>query len=374
MLLLFCSCIEEYRPNISSKESDLYVIAGKITNESGFHSIFVAKSSNPEDPSRIPVSNCMVTIYDDNDNYFEAEEYHGGEYKVYIDDSYLALGTAFKAEIITPEGDILSSSYDTLRFCPPIDSIYYIIQNFLTTDPEVTNPGLQFYRDYNGIGTFTKRIKIDIEETWQIESKYPIRWVWHGSYLDYLIPPDVSKKVCWKTEKNEDIYLMKTDDFTDNIYKNFALHHVLNTSEKLVFGYSILITQLSISNSTFDYYKKVQANILTDKGLYETQPQLVEGNIINLSNGSERVLGYFYTAGVDKKRIFIGLMPDFINFIPVCKPEPLWYDYTYRTDIDTMYLWLDPDKYAPLGYILTKGCVDCTSRGGSTTKPDFWPN
>jgi len=229
LLSSFCSCIEEYQPNISSEESDLYVIEGKITNEGGFHSIFVSKSSDPEDPDHIPVSNCKIAVYDDNDNYFEAEEYNGGEYRVYIDDSYLAIGTAFKAEITTPEGDVIISSYDTLRYCPPIDSIYYEIQNFLTTDPEVSIPGIQFYIDYNGIGSNTKRIKIDIEETWKIESKYPIRWIWDGRVLETFTPPDYSKKVCWKTSSCNNIYVLSTERMTDNKYLKYPLHNIMNT-------------------------------------------------------------------------------------------------------------------------------------------------
>ena len=241
----------------------------------------------------------------------------------------------------------------------------------MTTDPEVSIPGIQFYIDYNGIGSNTKRIKIDIEETWKIESKYPIRWIWDGRVLETFTPPDYSKKVCWKTSSCNNIYVLSTERMTDNKYLKYPLHNIMNTSVKLFNGYSLLISQSSISESTYRYFEKIHANIITEGGLYNTQPQLIEGNFINLSDQNKRVLGNFYVSSVSSKRIFFTHIPDFdLNIKPICEPAILDYGFYFIRGIDKpIYLWFDGGTFR-----LSDACVDCTSLGGTTIKPDFWPN
>lgn len=369
LFLFLVSCIEKFSPDISTEDSDLYVIQGEITNVDGFKSIYISKSSPIENPQKIPVSDCIVKIYDDNDNTFQAEEFTNGEYKVYIDQSFLSVGTAFKLEILTSDGQIITSDYDTLRDSPEIDSIYYQIEQFPDENSDFNIPTVQFYIDFNGTATNTHNVKFEIEETWEYQVEYPIQWTWDGYLITKIDPPDYSKKICWKTEKLSKIYLLSTEKFNENKYFKFPLHTIPNTSVKALNGYSLLIKQYSLSNSTNVYFQKISSNIINDGGLYETQPQQIEGNMHNITNPGNRILGYFSVSSVTSKRVFYANFGNLLVIPPdFCDPMEVNLGLMLKPKGEPIHLLLDGKTYR-----LFEGCYDCTSLGGVTTKPDFWP-
>jgi hypothetical protein len=369
-LLLFSSCIEEYDPQIDPDDVQRYVVEGRVTDREGPQSIFISRASSVYNPERIPVQSCVVKIYDGNDNEFIANEFPGGEYRAFIPGERLFPGAAFKLEVTTPDGDLLVSGYDTLRYCPAIDSVYYAIEDFVTDDPETTIPGVQFYIDYNGENSGSGKIKFEVVETWKYETDYPIKWIWDGRVLTTYDTPDYSKSVCWRTTGSGEIYTLSTEQMSMNRFNRYPLHKVLNNSAKLLMGYSILLRQLAISEPAYLYYEKIKANSVGSGGLYETQPQQVQGNIVNVSDPDSRVLGYFMVAGAAEKRIFIkefeGLEPDIFE---LCSPVPLSLGYRFLRNLtQPVYLWLDGGAF-----LLDELCVDCTAWGGTTEKPDFWP-
>lgn len=372
--LLISSCVEEYVPDIDIQELQVYVVEGKITDQGGFHSIYVSKSTKTGNPHFSPIKHCDIKIYDDNNNIFEAEEYENGEYRAYIDEMFLTIGTAFKVEILTPDNQRIVSQYDTIRSCPEVDSIYYFVDETGAPGSEYDIPHLQFYMNYKGNNTKIRNVKIEIEETWKYTVPYPIRWTWNGAYITEYDPPDSSLTICWRTEKDLDIYLLSTQDFIENRYHQYELHAIPNTSFKLTEGYSLLITQYSLSQQAFRYFEQIEENSMSDGGLYDTQPLQVKGNLTNTTNPNERVLGYFYTTSRQTKRKYYGSFEKIIelNNAQYCFPSGLDGGYgLIRNPGQVIYLWFEGTAYQ-----LPDACVDCTSLGGNTTttKPDFWPN
>jgi len=370
LLIFFSSCIEEYTPEIDDDDSGLFVVQGRVTDLDGFQTISVTRSSAISNPEIIPVEGCNVRIVNDQDDVFQAIPTNPGDYQAYIDPAFLTDGAAFMVEITTPSGDVLRSGFDTLRTCPEIDSAYYMIEDFVTNDPEVYIPGIRFYIDFDGTEIETRKIKFEVEETWKYQMEYPIQWTWDGRTLTTYDPPDYSKYICWKTTNTGTIYTLTTENLNANVFRQFPLHNILNNSNKLVMGYSLLVRQLAISDPVFNYFEKIKDNVLENGGLYETQPQQIEGNIYNVSDPEARVLGYFYAAGASQQRQFIatveGLELDPADF---CDPVPLDLGYRFLRNLsEPVYLLLERGQYT-----LDKLCVDCTARGGVTVPPDFWP-
>ncbi len=370
ILLFFSSCIEEYTPDIDDEDTGLYVVQGRVTDLDGFQTISVTRSSAINDPEVIPVAGCNVKIVNDQEDEFPGIPTNPGEYQVYIDPAFLTDGAAFMLEVITPEGDVLRSDFDTLRPCSDIDSVYYTIEEFVTDDPEENIPGIQFYIDFDGTDIPTRKIKFEIEETWKYQVEYPIQWTWDGRRLTTYAPPDYSKYTCWKTTNTGTIYTLTTEHLNANVFRKFPLHNILNNSNKLLMGYSILFRQLAIADPVYDYFEKIKDNVLDNGGLYETQPQQIEGNMSNLTNPDTRVLGYFYAAGARQQRIFISEIEGLeLNPADFCEPIPLDLGYGFLRNLsEPVYLLLEEGQY-----LLDEMCVDCTAWGGVTERPDFWP-
>ncbi len=375
LIILFStmSCIEEYRPLLETKDIGNYVVYGTLTDQEGYQIIYISRSSDTQYPEYKPADDCDVVIIDEFGNRFQLEESYSGEYKGWIDQEYLNIGTSYKVNIHTPTGEEISSDFEIMPECAEIDSVYYIIEDKPTTNPEEPIKGIQFYLDFIGNENHSRFYRYTIEETWEYHAKYPNQGFYNGT-LTRIDPPDYSKLTCWKTQMVPEIFVLSTNNLSENSYFEFPLHYIENTTEKLAYGYSFLIKQNAISQTAYLYWTKIRNNTINDGGLYEKQPELIQGNVYNLTNSDKKVLGYFNTSSVKTKRIFIKTVKELILDYPChCVEHVLKstaYGIYYPFKELPVYLYFI-NNY-PV-YWLNDNCVDCTGRGGTNIKPDFWP-
>lgn len=373
--LLLASCIKLYEPVIESNDAVKFVVSGQITKGEEIQNINISVTSPINKPAYIPVTGCQVTINDDKGNNYVATDQLDGNYNFFIPEGNLTPGSAFKVNIITPAGVNIVSDFDTLNECPDVDTVYYSIKDVPTTNPEVFKKGLQFYVDLNTQNTNSRFFRWEPEETWEYHSTWPIEWYYDGT-INHVSPPDYSRMVCWKTQRVKNIYTLSTENLETNIYKALPLQFVDNYStSKLVYGYSLLLRQFAISSEAYSYYEKMRANNNEQGGLYDKQPLAISGNLHNISNPDQDVLGFFSAAFLKTKRIFVGTVENFpIEYDPNCTPgEPMRGGFREISPEEyPFYLLGDAFGYS-LNQLQTN-CVDCLSVGGTNVKPAFWPN
>jgi len=145
----------------------------------------------------------------------------------------------------------------------------------------------------------------------------------------------------------KNIYTLSTNLLAENKFKHMPLHFVDNySSQRLKYGYSLLVRQYSLSDEAYKYWDKIRINTNEQGGLYAKQPLAIKGNLKNLTFPDQQVLGFFGASEVKSKRIFIrkveNLPCEYIDCEPETKPE--------------------------------LQCVDCLSVGGTNVKPYFWPD
>ncbi len=378
-MLFSHSCIEEYMPIIKTKDAEQYVVNGHITNEEGYQSVKISYSTSIKTdvsiPDYIPISNCNVIIRDDKGNSFELIEdiNSPGKYITWIDKVYLNVGTSYKIDIITPEGVEISSDYDEMTDCAEIDSVYFITQDKPTTNPDSPIQGIQYYTNLNGLYNQSFYYKFTIEETWEYHSRhYNHGSIDYDGFINIIDPPDSSLKICWKTQIFPQIFTLSTAELSENKYLKFPLHYVKSRTGRLAHGYSVLLKLHSLTENAFTYWEKVKNNIISTGGLYTKQPELVKGNLYNLTDPNSEVLGYFYATSVRTKRIFTDKIEDLeLDYYDYCLEHLLKYGaYSIPRSSRPAYLYYNGRS---ITLWLSNGCVDCTTLGGSTTKPDFWP-
>jgi len=339
------------------------------------------------DPQYIPVSGCYVRISDDKKNQFVMQESIPGEgiYKVQIDQSYLTPGTSFKINIITPDGTGIESDFDRMPKCPEVDSVYFEVREHLSTEiyGQVVK-GIQFYLDLDGGNIASRFFRWELIETWEYHVDYPREWYYDGSWHK-ICPPDYSRKVCWSTELIKNIYTLSTENLVENKYRMLPLNFIDNRTSRLLYGYSLLINQISLSEAAYSYWDKMRINSIRQGGLYEKQPMAIEGNLNNITHPDQKVLGFFSASSVKSKRIFVRDVENLeIEYSGYCNPEPIPIPET-RFPVDLELLM---ERYLPTDYplyfmtnkdgrhsytLLSKECVDCLYFGGTNIKPDFWP-
>ncbi len=373
MLLLF-GCIKSYDPLIDSNVEKKYVVSGRITDKEGWQEVEVSLSSPIDSPEYIPVLDCQVKILDNRGNVFSLAEYNPGQYQVWISQEYLTTGTSYQVRVTVPNGEELVSGFDTMSACPPLDSVFYSLEEVLISNPGNYLKGMQFYVDLNAEGDYSQFYKWDVIETWEYHAPLPLEYYFDGTHHE-VKPPDFSNQVCWKTDLVKNVFTVSTKNLTQNIYNQYPLQFVDGRrSSRLGIQYSILVRQLSLSEGAYNYWEQLRINSNEQGGLYEKQPLAIRGNLMNISNPGKDVLGYFYAASESSGRYFYkdieGIIPDFENF---CQESDLgrlgWKEY-YWWEYPVYYYFNEFGRLRILNHI----CVDCPLMGGTTVKPDFWPN
>jgi len=144
------------------------------------------------------------------------------------------------------------------------------------------------------------------------------------------------------------------------------------------------VRQYTMSDEAFKYWEKIRVNSQEQGGLYESQPMSIKGNLHNVTNPDQDVLGFFSATTVSQKRIFVKDVPDLpIEFVFNCVIGDLPWGGLQGTDpvkypiyLPQRSIWVD-DQWVSTYDLLSidHECVDCTATvGGTIVKPDFWPN
>ncbi|MFT7452750.1 MAG: hypothetical protein ACI9VN_003485, partial [Patescibacteria group bacterium] len=133
----------------------------------------------------------------------------------------------------------------------------------------------------------------------------------------------------------------------------------------------LLVKQLTINKEAHTFWNNIQGQIENQENLYNSQPFQIRGNLFNIDDSEETVLGFFMVAAQNEKRIFVdppqGLdirkdacFPDYMSYgLISLLPAAVWPVYIYEDDQGERALSNDE-------------CFDCRERGGTLDRPDFW--
>jgi len=366
VLIFLSGCIKTFEPDFNNESVNKLVVQGLVSSIEGWQHVSVSRTSKVSEPKYIPVNNCTIKIIDDLGQTFNLNQYEDGEYRVWMPEIFLVPGRSYKIEVITPEGEILESAFDQMPTGPEVGDIYYEIKPIPTNDPDIITEGIQIYTDFIADEEDSRYYRWKLTETWEYHAQFAIESYYDG-VVHQVSPPDSSLYFCWNTNPIANVITLSTTNFSTNTAVKFPLNYVNNRSPRLEILYSLLIEQNALSEDAYNYWDELRLNSEQNGGLYNSQPIAVKGNMINTSNPDAEVLGFFQASTVSLKRIFIE---------PVSGLE---LDYQSRCSLIQLEFGLqeimprDYPAYLVGGTLLTKDCVECTTLGGSTDKPPYWP-
>ena len=375
LVLMLTSCIKSYEPVIESSDAVKYIVSGQVNLGDTVQRVNISKTSPVKEPWYYPISYCTVKILDDKGNSYPAIDLHDGNYEITIPASELKTGSSFKVDIELPDGVNIVSDFDQINDCPDVDSVYYILQDVPGSNPKIPAKGIQFYLNLDGKEVSSRNYRIDAVETWEYHSAYPIEWYYDGK-IHHVVPIDFSRMVCWKTALVKNVFTLTTNNLALNKYTQYPLHIVDNySSPRLEYGYSLLIRQYALSDAAFTYWEKIQNNSNQQGGLYEKQPLAVKGNMHNLTNPDQEVLGFFGATTVKSKRIFVNPIENLpIEYDPHCEVGILLKNGLKQISPASYPAYLFGNNSGFQMVQIRTECVDCLFQGGKNVKPVFWPN
>ncbi|MBK7408927.1 MAG: DUF4249 family protein [Saprospirales bacterium] len=254
-----------------------------------------------------------------------------------------------------------------------MDTVYAVVESRADLSVSYDIMGYQFYLDASLQNEENSYFLWKLTETYKFNVDFFIPSYYAGQILPFPNPDSLF--TCYKTEDVKDIFTFNTERLTAPQIQGLPLHYVDTGTRKLFLRYSLLIKQYSISKEANEFWENIKKQNSGLGALYAIQPFQIRGNIRNVLDEEEVVLGYFMAAGYTENRIFVNRPPGVAFHYPKCEIgepgpfdlAPLWHSKPSSWPI---YLSQDPDGGAIK--VLSKLCVDCRAHGAALEKPDFW--
>jgi hypothetical protein len=384
LIIMAFGCKKPYLPKIIAVSSNYLVVEGVINTGSDSTSIRLSRTVPLSSTTQTkPELGAAVAILTDA----------GGSYPLlargngYYTGAGLNSGTPAKygLKIITSDGKMYLSDLVPSQYSPPIDSVYYHIQN----------DGVQIYADTHDPASRSTYYRWDYQETYKFHPAF--------QSLLYFLPPryiearDTTNQVysCWLTDTGSNIVLNSSAKLTKDIITNNLLTEIPSTSEKIEDRYSILVKQYGLTPDAFNYYQLLKKNTEQVGSIFDVQPSELPGNIHCVNNPKEPVIGYITAGNVSQTRIFIDnrSLPAWSAITPYkgCMMDTLLFRRPIGASfVDDVKIYIWSGLQIPISEITSGGsatvagsitidgytgslpsCVDCTLRGTSI-QPGFW--
>lgn len=364
LLLFVYSCKEEYDPPSTAMPKPLLVVEGNL-DPSGPVSIRLTKTVSLDKKNTVEAENNAQLVVEGKDNSTRNLFFSGNGY--YTSPSLnLIIGNEYRLKITTSAGKQYISEYTKAQLTPPIDSITWRQQ------PE----GVQLFANTSDAANATHYYMWNFIETWEYHAAhYSDLIVQSNGTIRPRVLPAESVYICWKSDSSKTVLIGNSLRLNIDRISEAPIHFVPLKEEKMSVRYSILVKQYALSKEAYAYYELLKKNTESLGSIFDPQPSEDKGNITCISDPSEKVIGYVTSSTVTEKRIFISNqeLNDWRLFYFECV-----IDSVPKTNQRIQQaLQLGELPFADLGpglpYLFSLApCVDCTVKGGTTTKPSFW--
>lgn len=358
IIVLVPGCVKPYLPPAAAEESSLLVVDANIVIGSSMKvKIFRTKSLLDTLPAT-PVTAASVTLESASGSSFELVATDPG---TYVGTGATAI-EKYRLHLNADGKEYLSEYVDT-KITPPIDSIYW------KEDGDVF-----IYVDTHDDQALTRYYMWDFEETTEYHAVFDSNIDFRNGELIFITPEEM-RFACFRHFPSTTVLLGTSKELDRDVISNFLLTRIVNDNSKINFRYSILVKQYALSEAAYRYWKIIKQNSEESGDLFDPQPSQLHGNIHNVGDPGEVVVGYLNISTSSEKRLFISqselsmiVYPD----IDFCK------EFFIRPE-QAADLLTDPG-YMGAYYRMSDGalavapakCVDCRLSGGTTERPSYW--
>lgn len=376
------SCIDPYYAEDTKGEGSV-VVDGLITDEDEKQVIRLSYSAPLKAQEFLPVKNADVIVIDKANNVFEfTEDFNArGMYRGNIPQEFLVAGNAFKISIsLQNNGGDYESEFEEMLPSPPIDSVYYEINNdYYALNSNYKEKGVEFFVDVKANKDYSSYYKWEVVETYEYHATWPIEKIW-ASEVRYYESPVYDYYTCYRTGVVPNLAIASTANLDENLYLKFPLLFVNNASQRLYHRYSLFIKQFSLNQEAYYYWDRLKSNNQQSGGLFDTQPQQQQGNVKCITRPDEKVLGLFSVACVSVKRINISaennlrgkLIYDQNVWCEALEMSDQHWVYESKRSDWPIYLAPSPEGSEGSDFYADPSCFDCRLQGGVLEEPEFW--
>jgi hypothetical protein len=329
LLILFLdSCVEPFNINLTEGEATM-VVDGEITDQAGPYTIRLFRTADLQSQFErtVWITDAQVWIYDDSGGQEQLTQTQPGHYSTSPSGIVGQIGRTYHARITTNDGSNYESIPEKMLPVGDILDLYHEFEQ--NEDPE----------ESRHINT-TNGFKLFVDSELLPEQNGLIRWRWKSTFeiLTYpqfktkaefqgratVIVPDPPQCSGYFRRGNNAVQFddcfccacwIEQFSLVPILSKNGLNRTGLLTKNQVAFipasrrlfhkKFHIELEQLSVSQSVYDFWKKVEAQKNSGSDLFQTPPPATVGNIKALTPNSLPARGIFSASSIKTKRIFI---------------------------------------------------------------------
>jgi hypothetical protein len=358
--MVFVGCKQSYAPPAVSSPNTYLVVEGFINHGPDSTYFSLTHTFNLSDTSRVtPELNARVTVDGNDNSSFTLGENGNGSYGGTL--SGLNNSVLYRLHILTTGGKEYASDFVPLKPSPPIDSVSWTLQP----------AGVQIDVNTHDPQNATRYYRWDYQETWEIHSAFFAVLQYTNGVVSLLQPNTIYQ--CWQMDQSTQVFLGSSAQLAQDVIYQSPLVLVPRGSPQISVLYSIQVRQYALTADAYAWWQTLQKNTEQLGTLFGVQPTANMGNIHNVADSTEQVIGYVSGGTLQKQRIFItdqqvfpwNIKSDCLSML--IPPDSL--DYWYHN----AHLLIDAQMTPGLMYdVAPSFCVDCTLTG-SNQRPSFWP-
>lgn len=363
--IIFASaCREPFDSGIRPEQTNYLVVEGFI-NAVGSTTITLSRTLPLKDTSKLkPEIYAQVKIEGEDNSVYNVSEKGSGIYS--SDSCNLNRNQKYRLHITAGGKDYLSA-FVPVKITPLIDSVSW----------KPDNGGVHIYVNTHDAQNKSIYYKWDYEETWEIHSAFGNSLIYSNGFI-YNRPLDEIPKLyyCWGSRNSTNITLASSRHLSSDIISEAPIVSIPPGSEKISVRYSILVKQTTLDRQGYEFYQLMKKNTESIGSVFDALPSENAGNIVCVSNPSEKAIGYIVASTAEQKRIFI--LP---SEIPQAFYRPGCYTIYVDNHPDSIIKYFNGAGFRPYQcdgcpfakgyYSSTPECIDCRERG-SSEKPSFW--
>ena len=385
-LVVALSCKKPFTPVIVTTNNSYLVVEGIINSNDSTY-IKLSRTVTLTSPSsKNPESGAKVMIESDKNDQFVLTETIAGTYVTA--NHNLPADRNYRLHIFTSKNKEYVSDYVENKITPAIDSVYTSL---------LTN-GIQFYVSTHDNSNKTRYYRWEYAETWSYNinntlGEAPISLVVYRN--NQIVPryPDSLIDECYRNPvPSNNIFIANSSKLSQDIIYKYPLDYVVASSGKLLQTFSLLVKQYALTANAYTYWQLLKTNTEQLGSITDPQPSSSLTNLHAVTNPGETVIGYVSVSTVTSKRVFFSGrdsqydLNQLANDTVKCSGGEILTDpaNTFQDRLNKILASGDSLLIAPvyssginariIGYTYSTAiCLDCRLRGGTTTKPPYWP-
>jgi hypothetical protein len=312
------SCVDSI--SFSTKSDDGFLsLEGTFHNLSDTQFVRLYRSAGYDGRPNF-VTGATVTVFGNNNSNAIYNEISPGVYVLLPNILRGEVGKSYFIEIKTRNGGVYRSIPEEMPSPVKPDSISFIAYD----KEELSESGIKIMGRTLKllINTPLKKGNVDAALRWNIEDAFEFVTIPECSPFKAVLTCYYSRKSIpvsrMALASSKDLSISRADAYPIN--ETSLQKFTLQFKNKHVWN----VSQFSISDKAYEYWKGVDKISNQVGGLFDVAPAYVKGNLYNVNDASEKVLGYFEVAAVEKiaRPLTIGLINRDYGYILPLDSDP----------------------------------------------------